>query len=149
LTSIIEKYPNAIFTIVGKHFPRSLRLNLHPTVRILESVSDIRSAYSEADALLAPIRIGGGTRYKIIEAMASGLPVITSTLGASGLPVKHAEEVYIADTALDVLHCIDNLLTDSKRKKLVERARKCIESSYSWESIARLQDACWRMYVKK
>ncbi len=146
---IAKKYPDATFTIVGKHFPYSLKSLLTTSVTVIDSVPDIRSIYSKADILLAPIRIGGGTRYKILEAMATGLPVITSTLGASGLPVTHSKELYIADTVEEILAGIGYLTSDLNRMKVVTQARTCIEKAYSWELIAAQLDTCWRKYEKR
>lgn len=141
---LVTRFPGATFTIIGRHFPEKLRSICPDSVRIIDQIEDIRSAYADADALLAPVRIGGGTRYKVLEAMATGLPVITSTLGASGLGVSDTKEVYIANTPDEVLHSVDGILTETIRKKLVLNARSLIESKYSWETIAELQDVCWR-----
>ena len=139
-----SKFPGATFTIIGRHFPEKLRGLSTDSVRIIDQVEDIRNAYHDADALLAPVRIGGGTRYKVLEAMATGLPVITSTLGASGLGVSDKKEVYIANSPEEVQRCINGVLSETIRKKLVLTARSLIESKYSWETIASLQDACWK-----
>lgn len=141
---LLNKFPGATFTIIGRHFPEKLRGLSPDSVRIIDQVEDIRSAYLDADALLAPVRIGGGTRYKVLEAMAIGLPVITSTLGASGLGVSDKKEVYVASSPEEVLRSVDGVLSEPIRKKLVLNARSLIESNYSWETIASLQDACWK-----
>ncbi len=142
--TIIGKFPGAQFTIVGKHFPISLRKKCSNAICIKDSVDDIREEYNNADALLAPVRIGGGTRYKVLESMAVGLPVITSTLGASGLGVEHKKEIYIADTPDDIVNSINELMSESARKKLVLRARSLIESTYSWDRISEALDDCWK-----
>ena len=141
---LVKQYPKAVFKVVGKHFPKKLRSKLVDSVHVIDIVEDIRSEYYNADILLAPIRIGGGTRYKVLEAMACGLPVITSTLGASGLQIMHGKELYIADTSDDVLHYTHELLSGEKRGKLVSNARSRIEMSYSWETITKIQDECWK-----
>lgn len=141
-------YPGSMLRIVGKHFPKYLKRQLPDNVIAIESVADIRSEYASADILLAPIRIGGGTRYKILESMAAGLPVITSTLGASGLQVSSGKELYIADTSEEVLSSIHSLCIDKKRKELVSRARQLIELHYSWDRIANVQDDVWSQYEK-
>ncbi len=142
--SVRQKYPGATFMIVGKHFPKRLKQYCDESIHVVDSVDDIRDAYRTADILLAPIRIGGGTRYKILEAMAHGLPVITSTLGASGLGVVNKKELCIADTAPAVLHCIESLSNDAVRSVMVKSSRERIEKYYSWEGIAKLQESTWK-----
>lgn len=139
-------YPHARLTIVGKNIPAHLRnLISSPNIKLLEDVEDIRLVYHSHDALLAPIRIGGGTKFKILEAMASGLPVVTSSVGAMGIDVTHAKEVYIADTTLDVLNAIGMLLGNpEKRLELVKNARDCIEKNYTWIEIAKKLDHVWK-----
>lgn len=144
-------YPKARLTIVGKNIPTTLRnLITSPHITLLEDIEDIRVVYHSHDALVAPIRIGGGTKFKILEAMASGLPVITTTIGARGLDVTHAKEVYIADTTRDVLHAIGMLLGNSeKRQELIKNARKCIEENYTWIEIAKKLHHVWKETYEK
>ncbi len=119
---IKEKHPLAVLRIVGQHAPDG-------------PVTDIVSEFHKADVLLAPIRVGGGTKFKILESMAAGLPVITTTVGAQGLP---RENLWIADapSQLD----IDAVLED---KLKIKKARKLIESEYNWDIIAGKLDAVW------
>lgn len=148
---IQASYPHARLTIVGKNIPIQLRnLISSPNIELLEDVEDIRLVYHSHDALLAPIRIGGGTKFKILEAMASGLPVVTSSVGAMGLGVTHAKEVYIADTTLDVLNAIGMLLGNpQKRLDVVKNARACIEKNYTWIEIAKKLDHVWKETYEK
>ena len=143
---ITTSYPRARLTVVGKNIPTNLRnLITLPNIQLLERVEDIRPLYTTHDALLAPIRIGGGTKFKILEAMASGLPVITTTIGAKGLDVSHEKEVYIADTTDGVLFSINKLFgNEQKRHVVLKNARRCIEEKYSWNEIAKTLDHVWR-----
>ena len=77
--------------------------------------------------------------------MASGLPVITSTIGAKGLDVHHEKEIYIADTTQDILSAIRKVRGDTQKWLVVlMNARRCIEEKYSWTKIAKKLDHVWR-----
>lgn len=148
---IQTSYPNARLTVVGKNIPATLRnLIQSPNMQLLEDVEDIRWVYRSHDALLAPIRIGGGTKFKILEAMASGLPVVSTAIGAKGLAVTHEKEVYMADTVQDILQSIHVALENPrKRLELQKNARRCIEEKYSWNEIAKKLDHVWRETYEK
>jgi len=94
--------------------------------------------------MLAPIRIGGGTKYKILESMAAGLPVITSPRGVTGMLCEDKKDLLLAQTAEDVLASITYLQDNSKRLTLVKSARVLVEKEYSWDFIAQKLDTVWR-----
>lgn len=133
---IVKKYPEARLRIVGKNAPNG--------PYYVGSVENIQDELKAADIMLAPIRIGGGTKYKILEAMASGLPVITSFLGVTGMEGAHKKHFIVAESAGDVLESIAFLLDNTKRLNIVTAARKLIEKEYSWDTIAQKQDHVWR-----
>jgi glycosyltransferase involved in cell wall biosynthesis len=139
------KYSKAMLRIVGKHIPSALLSSIdtaHTT--LLEFVDSIQGELQNADIMLAPIRIGGGTKYKILEAQASGLPVITTTLGACGMGLVNGKQVMIADTIPDVLEAVEILLNEKSRALLVTAARAHIEEHYSWDIIAKSLDQTWQ-----
>jgi glycosyltransferase involved in cell wall biosynthesis len=85
--------------------------------------------------LLAPIRVGGGTSFKILEAMASGIPVLTTPLG-NAIGAKENKEILIADSASEFSEKIIDLLNDRKLyEKIAVNARKLIEDKYDWRKI--------------
>ncbi len=141
---IKEMYPKGTLRIVGKRLPEYLRRRMSNGIMLLEHVEEIADEYKKADVLLAPIRIGGGTKFKILEAMAMGVPVVTTKRGAEGLEVANRKEVYIADAAEDVVVAIKDILTDTpKRNAIIRAARIVIEEKYSWKNIARKLDSVW------
>jgi glycosyltransferase involved in cell wall biosynthesis len=143
--AIIKKYPRAQLRIVGKNLSDSLRqLGNISGVYFLEHVDVIQKELQRADIMLAPIRVGGGTKYKLLEAMASGLPIITTSHGAEGLLQKDKQVMCIADNIGGVLEAIDVLRVEKKRKSIVVSARAMIEKSYSWEGIAEKLDTVWK-----
>ena len=113
-------------------------------------MENIEEEFHNADLLLAPMRIGGGTSFKILEAMASGLPVVTTTLGAAGLNVTHSKELFIGNTEAEFVAAVGRLLASTKkRNEIATNARKTIEREYAWDTIAKAQDRVWYETAKK
>jgi glycosyltransferase involved in cell wall biosynthesis len=99
-------------------------------------VPDVRALIARSAACVVPLRIGGGTRLKILEAMALGTPVVSTTKGAEGLAVAHDEHVLLADTPDDFAACVVRLLDDPELgDRLVSRGRGLVRSSYTWDRI--------------
>jgi len=142
---IIKTYPKAHLRIVGRNMSDRIKKYIKDdNVKLLEGVSEISDEYKKADILLAPIRIGGGTKFKILEAMASGVPIITTTQGAAGLDVFHGKELMIADSSEEIIEAVSLLLTQKgERENIVKTARRCIEEHYSWERIAKILANVW------
>lgn len=146
-----NRYPGATLRIVGRSMPSSLRkLVGNHQVTLHEHVENIEEELHTADLLIAPIRIGGGTSFKILEAMASGLPVVTTTLGAAGLNVTHGRELLIANTHDELVEAVTVLIKSHKnRSEIAKNARKTIEWDYAWDNIARSLDRIWYETAKK
>jgi len=147
--SIRKKYPGVKCRIVGKNPPSSLVPKAREQgITIETDVDDIRRVYASTDILLAPIRVGGGTKFKILEAMASGVPVIATKRGIEGINVNEKDHIWLAHTISDWVHAIDDIVSDPKhtRQKLLA-CRHLIESRYSWDNIARKLDTIWEQSV--
>lgn len=107
-------------------------------VKTVGTIKDLRRFYHEADLLLAPLRVGSGTKFKILEAMACGLPVVTTSLGSSGLAVKNNVEILIADQPVDLAKAVLKLLRGPVlRAKMVAKARALVVNKYHWSKIGR------------
>jgi glycosyltransferase involved in cell wall biosynthesis len=101
-------------------------------------VDDIRPHLGRGAVCVVPLRIGSGTRLKIFEAMAMGKAVVSTTIGAEGLPVRHGTDLLLADSPDDFARSVVNLLQDSAaRQKLGRAARELVATKYSWASVAR------------
>jgi glycosyltransferase involved in cell wall biosynthesis len=135
--------------IVGRKIPPLIR-NLSKDKEIIfdETVDDTAEAFQKADALIAPIRVGGGTKFKILEAMASGVPVVTTEYGAEGLNIKHAEHMLVGDTNEQLADLLIKLFTDEKTyKQMAKKAREHIEENFSWNSIAKKLEEVYKLTI--
>lgn len=132
---IHASYPTAELRIVGKNAPSA--------PYFVGSVEHIQDELNRADVMLTPIRIGGGTKYKILEAMAAGLPVITSRFGIEGMLGEPNKHFLIAENATDALSSIQFLKDITRRMELVKNARRLIEKEYSWDLIAQKLHQVW------
>lgn len=143
--AIIRVHPDAALRVVGKKLPHTLQRKIFAIGGSHQDYAeDIVKEYHDADVLLAPIRIGGGTRYKILEAMSTGLPVVTTAIGASGLAVSDRYEILIADGADSTVRALTEIFTDDTfRLGLVTRARKAAEERYSWDRLAKQLEGVW------
>ena len=110
---IRETIPDLTLTIVGRNpYPSLVELSKRDTSIIVTGrVDDVRPYLERAAAYIVPIRIGGGTRLKIYEAMAMEKPVVSTTIGAEGLPVSDGQELLLADTPADFSAAVVRLLT--------------------------------------
>ncbi len=133
---IIAKLPNATLSIVGKYPTTDILEFRDATIEVNDKTEDIRSAYSQADLLLAPIFGPGGTRYKILEAMATGLPVVTTPFGIEGLGVVNGKEGIICTTSEKLADAAVNVLTNpSYYEKLALNANTLVRDNYNWIKI--------------
>ena len=132
--------------VVGKNIPDSIRkLGTDGVIFDENAPSDTSKIYEKADLLLAPIRIGGGTSFKILEAMASGVPVITTRLGAVGLGTGDREEVIIAENNEEFSDSIIELLNDENLyESIAKKARVLMEEKYNWENITKELEKVYR-----
>ncbi len=139
------------FAIVGKALPDSLRRRAEADDRVDYHgyVDDVRRHVGQAWISIAPLRIGSGTRLKILESMALGTPVVATAVGAEGIDATDGVHLRIADTPDGFAGAVLELLADSgRRREIAVAAREFVESGYDWgrigdaasESIARAID---------
>jgi len=129
--------PKAKLWIVGKE-AKSFFANLESRDIKVTEVSDVREAYQSASVLVAPIYGGGGTRYKIFEAFASGLPVITTSIGIGGIDAKDGVQVVVRDEPEEIAQAAIELLNNpSLARKIAENAKRLVKNQFDWDPIAR------------
>ena len=123
--------------IIGKNAKEFFSKLESENIRV-DEILDVREAYQGASVLVAPIYGGGGTRYKNLESFASGLPVVTTSIGIRGTNVVDGQEVIIRDNPEDIAQAVVDLLSNPKLyKKLAENARKMVREKYDWDPIAK------------
>ena len=144
--AIIRRYPGATLTIVGRHIPKVLKMQAAKRgITVSGEVADISQSYRDSDVLLAPHAIAGGTKYKILEAMASGTPVVTTPHGAEGLLADPDEHYLEARTVAEFVAQTGKIWEDrTLASDIARRARALIEENYTWDTIAARLDTVWR-----
>lgn len=125
--------------VVGKSIPESLKVLSDASIVFDENAPDETwKIYQQSDILLAPIKVGGGSSYKIIEAMASGVPVVTTKLAAGALKAKHGQHLLTGETPEELAEATVQLLQNTEEyEKIRKNARELVEENYSWESIVK------------
>lgn len=130
--------------VVGRDLPPRLRKIFGPEVVIEEGMEDIREAYQRSHLLLSPVRVGGGTSYKVLEAMASALSVVTTPLGIEGIEARDGEEVIVRQPPQELAAVVVELLKDEKsRDEIGEKAQKLVEEKYDWGKISAKLSRIW------
>jgi len=138
--SLVKIYPDIQLLVTGRYDGINVdALTSCPGIKLTGYVEDIRDVLYLSAACIIPLRRGGGMRLKIPEAMAAGVPVISTSMGAEGLECVHEKHLLIADTADDFVSAICQIL---ENKTLVENlrrnARELVEQKYSWKRNAGL-----------
>lgn len=146
---IKKEIPTAVCRIVGQEANDKIGHLRGNGVEIIDlSTADIKGvidAYWQASVFVAPLEGPGGTRLKILAAMAAGVPVVSSRVGIEGIDARNGTEVLIADTWPEMAKKAALLVSDKTLyKNIIEKARKLVEEKYSYESIAKNLDRIYR-----
>jgi polysaccharide biosynthesis protein PslH len=138
LPRIRQEEPGATLSIVGRApTPSVRRLAQSCGVEVTGRVHDVRVHVADADLYVVPLRIGGGTRLKIFEAMSMGKAVVSTTVGAEGLPVTPGRNIEIADDPQSFADAVVNLFRDGQKRRALEtEARRLVVERYDWGAVA-------------
>jgi polysaccharide biosynthesis protein PslH len=130
--------PQLACTFVGRSPPADIRaLAEVPGVHITGTVDDVRPYVERAAVYVVPLRIGGGSRLKILEALAMGRPVVSTTVGAEGLDVERDHHIVLADDPRSFAESVLRLLNDPGRcLMLAAEGRRLVEESYGWDFLS-------------
>jgi glycosyltransferase involved in cell wall biosynthesis len=137
--SIRREVGNVSLTITGNTTGvRLTELELDDSVHLSGYVDDIRPVIARAAVCVVPLRQGGGTRLKILEAMALGTPVIATSKGAEGLDITPGHDILIADEPAEFANQVVRLLRNpALREQVASNARRLVEQCYDWQKIGR------------
>ncbi len=134
--------PLARFTIVGRRpAPAVQFLARLPGIEVTGVVADARPYIRRSSLYVVPMRMGGGVRYKVLESLAMGKAVVTTTMGADGIPLRPGREALVADSPADFAAAILALLGDpTRRAELAGAGRAFVEAYFDWRKIVPLLD---------
>jgi polysaccharide biosynthesis protein PslH len=151
LPQIRSCVPGVRLHVVGRRPSPRLRAlaEREPAIEVTGAVEDIRPYVRSASVYVVPLRVGSGTRLKIFEAMAMGKAVVSTSIGAEGLPVQHGENILIEDDPGEFAKRVVNLLRNPDAQAILgHAARRAVEQKYSWESVGSNFEAVLRNLVR-
>ena len=150
LPRIQEKVPDVQFSIVGGNpSARVQKLAEREGIVVTGRVPEIKPYFAEATVFVVPLRIGSGTRLKILEALAMGKAIVSTSVGAEGLDLKDGEEIFIADEPIAFADAVTRLLTDpTLRRRTGENGRARVEQDYDWRSIGEKLHTLYESLIK-
>jgi glycosyltransferase involved in cell wall biosynthesis len=139
LPRLRRRIPGLTIAVVGRNPSERLKaLGAAKGVQITGTVDDVRPYVAEAAVYVVPLRIGGGTRLKIFEALAMGKAVVSTSVGAEGLPMTPGQHFLQADSPEDFAKAVLALLEDVPRRRAIgEAGRRLVEARYSWAQVGR------------
>ena len=142
LPLVAERVPGVHLYLVGQKPPRAIqKLAADPRVTVTGFVEDLNEWYAKCMVSVCPIRMGAGTLNKVLEPMATGTPVVSTTFGVAGLGVTDEREVLLADDPPEFAAAVARLLREpDTRKRIAANARQHILANHDWESIAARYD---------
>jgi glycosyltransferase involved in cell wall biosynthesis len=139
------------FYVVGQGPPPEIRsLSQDDAVMVTGRVDDVRPYLKKGRVFVCPVRLGGGFRGKILEAMAVGTPVVSSSLGAEGVPAVQRENIIVADNPEEFTQGILDLINDDKLfEQIRKKARKLVEEKYDWQKGVEIMERVLEKMMKK
>ena len=150
LPRIRSVQPEVQFVVVGQKPPESLRqLNGQNGVIVTGAVEDTRPFIAESAIYVAPLRMGGGTRFKLLEAMALARPIVSTTVGAEGFAVRSGQELLLADSPENFAKAVLELLNDSARAAAIGQAGHAFaQAHYDWSVIIPRLEAVYEKVLR-
>lgn len=150
LPLVREQEPHVSLSIVGRMPTPAVRALANERIDVTGTVDDVRPYMNNAAVYVVPLRIGGGTRLKIFEAMSMGKAVVTTTIGAEGLPVTSGTHTLVVDEPRTFADAIVSLLRDTSRRQALERAaRSLVMEHYDWSAVADELDAALTLLARQ
>ncbi len=136
LPALREHFPEAVLDVIGPGATPAIRERYASRAHFRGFVDDLGATLAEYDLLVAPLRFGGGTKLKVLDAMAHGVPVVTSSIGAEGLSLTNGEHMVLADTVAETVQGILSIKRDPDlADRLVANAFAVVRDLFSWDTI--------------
>lgn len=140
--------PSVRFRVVGRRPPAAWSARVWSGVELVGEVADVRPEMEQAAVMVAPLRVGGGSRIKILEALAMEKPVVATTIGAEGLDLVSGEHLLLADSPQALAASLLDLLRNPRTaRELGRRGAALVRGQYSWEQSALALEAAWMATV--
>ena len=136
--TIKAKKPTCRFFIIGQDPPPELNEleSKDSSIIVTGYVDDVRPYVSSASVYIVPLRVGGGTRLKVLDGLAQGKAIVSTSIGCEGIEVTHGENIVIADDPGEFAHRVIDLLENKKdRSRLGKAGRQFVKDNYSWGTI--------------
>jgi glycosyltransferase involved in cell wall biosynthesis len=129
------RHPALVWRLVGRNPGAVSAFTAAPGIEVVGPVADAIPELARSRIAVVPLRTGSGTRLKILEAWAAGLPVVATSIGAEGLPAKHGEHLLVADSPVEFVQAVTRLLTCRELcSRLGVAGRLLLEKEFTWES---------------
>jgi polysaccharide biosynthesis protein PslH len=141
-----QQVPNVRFTLIGARPPASLieRASADPSLTVTGYVDEPLPYLRDASMMVVPLHAGGGMRVKILNALAQGIPMVSTTLGCEGIAVKDGKDILIADTPQSFANAAVRLLTDpALNQHITDNGRRTVERLYDYRQACRPLDAIY------
>jgi glycosyltransferase involved in cell wall biosynthesis len=133
--AVKAEIPDAQFRIVGRNPGRRVQKWASDSIEVTGRVPSVVEHLRQSAVVIVPLRIGGGTRLKIYEAMATGKAVVSTTVGAEGLDVHHGRDILLADDPRSFAQAVIMLLRDRELRRRYEKAAEETAGRYDWPAI--------------
>lgn len=149
---VTAKRPNAKLYVVGRKPPEKIIAigKADPRIVVTGTVDDVRDFTAKGAVYVVPLRIGGGSRLKILEALAMQKAIVSTTIGAEGLTLASGRDLLIADEPASFASHVIALFDDPERRaSLGKNGYETVRATYDWKSVARLQLVAWQEAIKR
>ncbi len=144
---IHARQPELRLVIAGAQPAKPILALREQGITVTGTVDDVRPFYQSALTSVVPLRVGGGTRLKVLEAMAAGTPVVSTTLGAEGLAVTPGKDIVIADSPEAMADAVLGLQDESPQwQQLAANARRLVQVKYDWSVVGEI---LWRLHTEE
>ncbi len=150
--AVRARVPSARLSIVGRRPPESLRRRVAATefAELHGDVADVRPHLGKSGVMAVPLRIGGGSRLKILEALECGLPVVSTRVGAEGLRLEDGRDLTVVerpeDMAAALVRCIQ---APEEARRMAEQGRRVVQERYDWDVLADRLEAVWESVARR